>query len=228
MYFNLLPKELLNIILSFLGEKELLELGEDIITSIDYEELIILRNTKIYSNIKKVFDKDLTLKKYIPICWKLIYLDIEGEGLRDYASSTSINIAYSSILYEKYPNCYYFKERLYKLGLRSDYLSFLIYSMLEFLSACKSEKIKELPSTGIPKFGLSELIDLFKTNSDCSISLPLLLIIFLENEYQLADKNTVINLINSRWNEHSIWPFWLGDKIIVYTVTVKELLDLIK
>src|SRR6266498_1153180 len=95
MYFDLLPKELLNTILVYLNNDELTNLegikyirripNSDQI-KIDFKELYRMKYLTSYGNINIMFLNDYTLRKY-DNSWEILYLEQNG--------NTKQSIAYS-------------------------------------------------------------------------------------------------------------------------------------
>ena len=118
---------------------------------------------------------------------------------------------------------YFFKEKLYKFGLKTDYLSFLIHTLIGFLLQCDSNKIKRLPNTGKLDFSYQELKDTFKMGETCSIPVILLCIIFLDTDSKLIDRDEIIEILKT--HPDKTWRLTIYSSVI-YTITVNEILDL--
>src|SRR6266496_3527849 len=108
-HFNYIPKELTNIILSYLEYEDLIDLNEiEGIPNINYEKLFSIRFPEDYRGFKLVLNKDFP--KYRKM-WNLFYAEFESMNL----NSITSNIKYSSFLLMDYPRFYVYIDRFIKL-----------------------------------------------------------------------------------------------------------------
>lgn len=79
-YFDIIPEDLILIILSKLGKSDILEVL-DIFPSADYRILLRYRYPEVCRQLENIIDVNKRLKfknfkKYLPLNWRMIYIDI--------------------------------------------------------------------------------------------------------------------------------------------------------
>jgi len=117
-YFDLLPQELINEILSYFKYDELIEIEESF--DINYETVFSFRYKELYNDIKQIIKFDQKLKKYSHN-WALLYQDedrlirwnvdsVNSESLF-YFSSVYLELINSIKLRKEYPLIYEYKYK---------------------------------------------------------------------------------------------------------------------
>ena len=172
LYFDILPSELNNIILSYLHYKELIDLNN--IVKINYEELFAIRFPKEYRDIKNIFRIDKTLEKY-KNKWDVFYIGYIGLGNMDIVSIVS-DVYYTVKIYDKYKDFFWIKENLLHKGLNFDKLTYYIYNMLKTLEDLQElNKILTIESLNDIRY---EYISLYI--SETSITYALICFVFFD------------------------------------------------
>jgi len=198
-----LPNELILVISSYLNEESLLEFEEFLSSEkdqikIDYEKLYAMIYPRQYGKTKTIFRVDKNLRKYKNI-WDILYFEeiSYNKGYLGPAESSVITIGHSYLIYSIYPNCYYFKEKIIKLGLRSDYSTMWIIRILRYINKIEpleplNSKLKSLLKDGKLTFKYKELSqEIFKDQIDGE-TLIFLSIIFMDDKYFELDINNML------------------------------------
>ena len=74
-YFNLLPRDIINILTLYLKYEDVNNL-EEIDVIINWENIFQLKYNPLYLAVKKVFEIDKSVKLYRN-CWEILYRDME-------------------------------------------------------------------------------------------------------------------------------------------------------
>ena len=209
LYFNYLPSELNNIVLSYLEYEELVDLDE--IITVNYEQLFAIKLPFMYKDIKEIFRIDKTIGRYRNK-WDLLFKDFlndldddELDNIKKFTkfNSISFNIYYTVYCYKEYPIFFWFKDYLYNRGLKSDYLPYYIFStfsILESWNVDTNEKFLKINHQFLfdnLKYVTSEYLDYnTDTDSDQTISYAIICYLLFESpNFGLSPTKTIDNVI---------------------------------
>lgn len=165
LYFEYLPEELNYVISSYI-EYDDLENLEDVLY-VNYEKLFAINYPKDYKDVKEIFSVDETIKKY-KNKWDILYRDIilRKKYYNPFDinfllyNSISNNIHYTILIYKNYNEFFKYKKFLYDKGLKSDYLSYYIYKMINDL---KMEIVDNLYEN-FKQFSYQDLNNIYSTS----------------------------------------------------------------